>query len=133
MGNGSDPLSESAPSYDELFADHPVNQQPPAGSSSAYTTVPQNEPNNNYDAHHSHDDEQHQPLDLEAGPLGADVTPLQPVGSKPHIHCEQCERILERRERHDREKHCCSMVGATFIMLFISAMILGIIAVSKRN
>jgi hypothetical protein len=157
MGNGDHTTSEPAPSYDELFADHVVNRQLPAGSASAvscaagkfqkthirsstnlgilhtqYTTVPQDEPDYNYDPDHLHGEEQHQPpLDLEADLPGADATPLQPLDGKPHVHCDRCERIAERRARVDRDKHCCSLVAATFIMLFISAMVVGIVAVSR--
>ncbi|KAH8903824.1 hypothetical protein BR93DRAFT_981148 [Coniochaeta sp. PMI_546] len=134
MGNGGHTTSEPAPSYDELFADHPVNRQPPAGSSSAYTTVPQDEPDYNNGPNHLHGEQQEQPpVDLEADLPGANDTPLQPVAGKPHVHCDQCERIAERRARLDRDKHCCSLVAATFIMLFTCVMVVGIIAFSRHH
>jgi hypothetical protein len=86
-----------------------------------------------FNSHDTHDEQQQQPGDLEANLPCTNATPLLPVGSKPHVHCEQCERIVERRERAKRENHCCTMVAATFMMLFICAMVLGIIvAVSKH-
>lgn len=46
---------------------------------------------------------------------------------KPHGHCEQCDVQLAARQRRDNERHCCNMVAATFMTLFVCAMMLGII------
>ena len=46
---------------------------------------------------------------------------------KPHVHCEQCDVQTAARQRRENERHCCNMVAATFMTLFVCGMLLGII------
>ncbi|KAK1762307.1 hypothetical protein QBC33DRAFT_552257 [Phialemonium atrogriseum] len=128
MGNNTAAPFESAPSYDDLFADHPVNGQPPSGSSEAYTRVPQED---NQEARH-HDRHSPNEIDLEAS-ASAD-TPLRTLsgGSKPHVHCDACDKIAARRENRGKEMHCCSMVAATFIVAFVCLTIMGSVIAGKK-
>lgn len=84
MGHQTSP-SEAAPAYDRIFT-HPTNTHPhPSGSTSGYTTIPQNEP------------------DIE---LAQDrSTPVD--SSKPHQHCETCDALTTAREVRANERFCC--------------------------
>lgn len=48
---------------------------------------------------------------------------------KPHTHCEECDRQLERRERRRSKEHCCTTVSRTFMTIALFLMIFGIVAV----
>ena len=73
--------------------------------------------------HHHH----HHAVDEESHPSSNNIDL-----TKPHVHCEVCDRQLERREKRNAEKHCCMMVGATFIVAIVCAMLLGIV-IAKAN
>ncbi|KEZ41983.1 hypothetical protein SAPIO_CDS6560 [Scedosporium apiospermum] len=120
--------SESAPAYDQIFASHPVNQAPPQrGFTKAYAPVAQEDDSEipQQQQPHLH---YHNGVDPEAGDAEGEILL---GGATPHTHCEACDRIAARRERSDREKHCCSMVAAVFIMAFVCLMVVGIIVGSR--
>lgn len=45
--------------------------------------------------------------------------------TKPHHHCEICDRQLERREKKRSEARSCQIVALTLIVAFICATVLG--------
>ncbi|KAF2184155.1 hypothetical protein K469DRAFT_580505 [Zopfia rhizophila CBS 207.26] len=121
MGNPTTP-QESAPAYEDVIHDHPVNQYPPSGSASAYAAVPQDD------------------VELQAGEhnhTSPSPVPRQPetlvqtiagvFRPKPHVHCEQCDVQMAARERRANERHCCTMVAATFMVGFVCLLLLGIV------
>ncbi|OOQ91384.1 hypothetical protein PEBR_00046 [Penicillium brasilianum] len=111
---GASTPSEVAPPYEELYSQRPSN--PLTG----YTRVAAaDEP----DLDLERDAHQHDPS-----------TPLELNGStsnsyKPHTHCEECDRQLERRERRRSKEHCCTTVSRTFMTIALFLMIFGIVAV----
>ncbi|KAF7169468.1 hypothetical protein CNMCM6106_004353 [Aspergillus hiratsukae] len=90
---------EAAPAYHELFDTESINQ-PTATSSRThqYAAVAQNDLNENANVASHHDIESH-PQDSSNPLAQVDTT-------KPHFHCETCDRQLERRERRDKESEC---------------------------
>ncbi|MCJ1385032.1 hypothetical protein MMC17_008150 [Xylographa soralifera] len=100
--------TDSAPAYEELYHNHPVNQHPPSGSSSAYAPVPLED-----DTQSSGRDESH--------------TPLQDLNVMGHTHCDACEKRQDQRERRQHEKRICGIVAATLMVALICFMILGIV------
>ncbi|OCL11434.1 hypothetical protein AOQ84DRAFT_313889 [Glonium stellatum] len=114
---------ESAPAYEELFNDHPVNQHPPSGSSTAYATVPQVD-DSEFDHSHHHSAPPLTPTSSE--------TPLRTLGGTPHVHCEACDIQIERREKRHNEQVCCALVAATFMVAFVCLMLLGIVVANSR-
>ncbi|MCJ1400174.1 hypothetical protein MMC11_003378 [Xylographa trunciseda] len=103
--------TDSAPAYEELYHNHPVNQHPPSGSSSAYAPVP------------LEDDTP------SSAPLNEPQTPLQDLNAARHAHCEACEERQDRKERRQHEKRICGIVAATFMVAFICLMIVGIVSI----
>ncbi|PKS05389.1 hypothetical protein jhhlp_008764 [Lomentospora prolificans] len=132
----SDNASESAPAYDQLFASHPINQQPPRrGFPKAYAPLAQEDDPEEQPQPRGHQHlHYHNGTNPEAANIAED-TPMETVngGARVHVHCEVCDRIAERRERRQNERHCCSMVTTTFIMAFVCLMVLGIVVVSNRR
>ncbi|GIJ81684.1 hypothetical protein Asppvi_000184 [Aspergillus pseudoviridinutans] len=117
---------EAAPAYHELFDTESVNQ--PAATSSRthqYAAVPHNDLDENANAASCHDVESH-PHE-SSHPL----TQLDPT--KPHFHCETCDRQLERRERLEKEDAGCRVVALVFIVLIISLALLGIVIIARTG
>lgn len=48
-----------------------------------------------------------------------------------HTHCETCERRREKEQRSRHSLQCCRMVAATFMVLFVCAMLVGIVAIES--
>jgi hypothetical protein len=46
-----------------------------------------------------------------------------------HMHCAECDRQQERRERRESSRKSCGMVAKTFILIALFLMILGIVSV----
>ncbi|PKX92384.1 uncharacterized protein P174DRAFT_421453 [Aspergillus novofumigatus IBT 16806] len=111
---------EPAPAYHELFDTEPINQ-PTATSSRThqYAAVPDNDLGENLNIANPHDVESH-PQDSSN-----ELSQLDPT--KPHVHCETCDRQLERRQRRDTERECCRMVALVFIVAIIFLTLLGIV------
>ncbi|KAF7168195.1 hypothetical protein CNMCM5623_001265 [Aspergillus felis] len=87
---------EAAPAYHELFDTESINQ--PAATSSRthqYAAVPHTDLDENANTASHHDVESH-PQES-----GHPLVQLDPT--KPHFHCETCDRQLERRERREKE------------------------------
>jgi hypothetical protein len=105
MGHQTSP-SEAAPAYDHIFS-HPTNTHPPpSGSTSGYTTIPQNEPDIELAQGHS------TPVDF----------------SKPHQHCETCDALTTAREVRSNERFCCLWVAIVLLTASVAGMLLGIVA-----
>ncbi|KAH1983913.1 hypothetical protein KXW60_007138 [Aspergillus fumigatus] len=103
---------EAAPAYHELF-DTELMNQPTATSSRThqYAAVPDNDPDgNSYTADHH---------DVESHPQNSSNQLSQLDPTKPHFHCETCDRQLERRQKRDTERECCRMVALVFIVAII--------------
>lgn len=117
MGRPTAPPSEAAPAYDELSFDHehPVNAYPPLRSTSAYATVPQNEP----DIELAHD---------HTTPASSNP----PNSFTPHQHCETCDTLTSAREVRAQERHCCMWVSVVFMVISVSLLLLGIVAVDAK-
>jgi hypothetical protein len=66
-----------------------------------------------------------------AGGAGPRETLLQtlvaPFRPKPHSHCEACDLAQDRRERRNKQHHCCVMVALTFMVLFICLAVVGVV------
>ncbi|KAJ5620197.1 hypothetical protein N7510_004181 [Penicillium lagena] len=107
MGRSTD----AVPPYEELYA------QPPANASTGYTAVLQAD-------HEDHQGVTDVELHAQSGP---------DVEAQPHKHCEECDKVLERRERRRGEKYCCTMVSVTFIVAFVCLMLFGIVLVSGKK
>jgi hypothetical protein len=76
--------------------------------------------------------------DAEAGDVhqhGKSAVPLnpRPVGSQAHVHCEVCDRQMDRREKARHQEYKCRMVSKTFIFITLFMMIFGIVAVTSIN
>ena len=105
MGHQNSP-SEAAPAYDHIFS-HPTNTHPPpSGSTSGYTTIPQNEAD----------------IELAHGRS----TPVD--SSKPHQHCETCDALTTAREVRANERSCCLWVAIVLLTASVAGMLLGIVA-----
>ncbi|GFF52534.1 hypothetical protein IFM51744_07872 [Aspergillus udagawae] len=117
-------FEEAAPAYHELFDTESIDQ-PTATSSRThqYAAVPPNDQEENVNTTSHHDVESH-PQE-SSHPLAH----LDPT--KPHFHCETCDRQLERRERREKENACCRMVGLVFIVAIIFLTLLGIVIVAR--
>jgi hypothetical protein len=107
MGHSS---NEPAPAYDDVFQEHPVNAQPPTGSTSAYGTVPSDEPDIELAHNHS--------------------TPAN--SSTLHQHCETCDTLTTAREVRANERHCCLWVSIVFMTISVSMLLLGIVAIDAK-
>ncbi|MCJ1246152.1 hypothetical protein MMC30_003357 [Trapelia coarctata] len=115
MGMPTTP-SDSAPSYEDLFHNHPVNQTPPSGSSSSYAAVATAEPDV---VEHSHSQTQLQDLS-------------EPNAFKKHVHCELCDERDERRANRRKELQCCAMVAATFVAAFLIVFLIVEVVVTRH-
>ncbi|RHZ47799.1 uncharacterized protein CDV56_103696 [Aspergillus thermomutatus] len=118
--NPPKPSEEAAPAYHELFDTDSINQ-PTATSSRThqYAAVTQADRDENLNIASHHDVESH-PQD-SSNPLSQLDT------TKPHFHCETCDRQLERRERKEKERECCQMVAVVFIVAIVCLTLLGIV------
>jgi hypothetical protein len=110
-------LTEAAPAYDEhsFNHDHPVNASAPSGSTSAYATIPQNEP------------------DIElalSGPAPGSSNP--PNSFIPHQHCEACDALITAREKRAEDQQSCLWVSLVFMTISVSAMLLGVAAIVSK-
>jgi hypothetical protein len=70
-----------------------------------------------------------------ANAADSDAVPLQPSNvtfdpSRPHTHCEECDRMTMKRDRMRAQMDCCRMVGVVFILAFIALMVVGIVALT---
>ncbi|KAF2732588.1 hypothetical protein EJ04DRAFT_440695 [Polyplosphaeria fusca] len=128
MGLPLTPTDSSAPSYDDLYPEHPVNGAPPSGSASAYARLPQHD-DIELSAPHTHDSPSSPAPQQQEGLVQTLAGVFRP---KPHTHCEACDLQTRHREERDQAKHCCAMVAVTFIMAFICAMVLGIVVVGAQ-
>ncbi|KAJ5307315.1 hypothetical protein N7476_007971 [Penicillium atrosanguineum] len=101
--------NEPAPSYSDIF-------QRPANLFSGYTRV-------------------NQESDAEAGEIhnhGDTAVPLntRPVDGQAHVHCEVCDRQMDRREKAKHKEYKCHVVSRTFILITLFMMIFGIVSVT---
>lgn len=143
MGLSNTP-QDSAPAYDDVFNDHPVNQFPPTGSSSSvssrftnqtsenislslfqYRSVPQDD----IELHAGEHACAHNLSNTVPGPGHPAESLTQPGGYK-HTHCEQCDVQTAAREQRENERHCCTMTAWVFMVGFAAFMVVGIVAVS---
>ncbi|KAF1971056.1 hypothetical protein BU23DRAFT_600582 [Bimuria novae-zelandiae CBS 107.79] len=118
---------EAAPAYNDVIHLHePANSF--ARSSSGYATVPQTDIEHDAAAHtHTHSPAataQQQPQETPAQ-TSAGVVP-----SEPHVHCEECEQ-KRRDEYYSKRRGDCiaTAFGFFVLLLFVSAIILGIVAI----
>lgn len=90
-----------------------------------YTLVAQVEESN-------HDIEQnpHRHTHTEHNAVPIDTLNLPPP---EHIHCEACDRLIERKQKRNNERHCCTVVALTHIIAFLCLMILGIVVVQGKQ
>ncbi|KAJ5788250.1 hypothetical protein N7457_003240 [Penicillium paradoxum] len=112
MGN-SNP-TEPAPAYEELF------HAPGASSRNGYAIV------NQTDAADEHRDVE-QGHRHHNGPIPFERAV---VGTEPnqHIHCSECDRQRERKERQENERKTCAIVARTFILIILFLVFLGVVA-----
>ncbi|KAJ5166955.1 uncharacterized protein N7482_005736 [Penicillium canariense] len=109
---GASTTDEVAPAYEEVF-------RQPSTRPAGYTRV-------------AFDDAEE--LDLERDSHQHDASLSAELGQpntdgKPHTHCEECDRQLDRRERRKSKEHCCTMLARTFMSITLFLVIFGIVAV----
>lgn len=116
MGNPTTP-PEAAPAYDEhgFNHEHPVNAFPTTAPTSAYTAIPQNEPDVELANNHT-----------------APTTSNLPNSSTPHQHCGTCDTLTSAREVRANERHCCMWVSIVFMTISVALLLLGIVAVDAK-
>ncbi|EEA19404.1 hypothetical protein TMatcc_009537 [Talaromyces marneffei ATCC 18224] len=102
--------TDAAPAYEDLFR--------PGNASSGYASIPQND----------NDGENNNGIDIEQHPDHVHLHqhhPEERVGEgEGHTHCTACDGMLERKERRRTQRHCCTMVAATFMVAFVCALIM---------
>ncbi|PSN72192.1 hypothetical protein BS50DRAFT_245814 [Corynespora cassiicola Philippines] len=120
MGLPTDP-QDAAPAYDDVFEGYSANPFAASGSTSAYRPVLQDDVELHAHDHHS----------PSPAPATQPETLAQTIAGvfrqKPHTHCEQCDLQLAARERRANERHCCTMVAATFMVGFAAFVILAVV------
>ncbi|RMZ69635.1 Hybrid signal transduction histidine kinase B [Pyrenophora seminiperda CCB06] len=129
-----DTAHDAAPAYEDVVNEHPVNRYLPSGSTSSYTTVPQNDDVDielHAHTHHNHNYTPSPSTNTTSSP-SEQPTFAQTIANvlRPaHTHCEVCDNQAFTAAKHKREKEqfCCTMVAATFMTLFICIMLLGIV------
>lgn len=52
--------------------------------------------------------------------------PLQNNATEPHLHCEACDKLQEKKNKREAEKYFCKMTAITVIAAFFFATLLGI-------
>jgi hypothetical protein len=52
------------------------------------------------------------------------------MDGQPHVHCEVCDRQMDRREKAKHREYKCQVVSRTFILITLFMMIFGIVAVT---
>ncbi|KAJ5893883.1 hypothetical protein N7495_005574 [Penicillium taxi] len=102
--------TEAAPAYGDLYA------QGPSNAITGYSRVPVEDIESQ--AH------QHEHLD--------NIVPGQ-TQNQSHVHCESCDRQLDRRERREESRRVCEIVSWTFILIALFLMIFGIVLVKSRK
>ncbi|KAL5381092.1 hypothetical protein DPSP01_007349 [Paraphaeosphaeria sporulosa] len=115
---------EAAPAYDDVIHLHGPAHGFAHSSSSGYAAVPQTDVEHDAPTHDHHGlapSTQQRPQETLAQTIAGVFRP------KPHVHCEECDRQTERRERREAKRHCCAMVASVFMVLFLCGMILGIV------
>jgi hypothetical protein len=123
--------SEPAPAYNDVWQNHPVNEHPPPGSSSAYAAVPQDDVELASQQHSCVDT----PGSSTAAPQEGESLAQTIAGvfrPKQHVHCKECDVQTQARERRANERHCCAMVAATFMTAFACLTLLVIVLESLR-
>ncbi|MCJ1239317.1 hypothetical protein MMC14_007311 [Varicellaria rhodocarpa] len=147
MGNLAKP-SPPVPSYEDSTAHHHEqhNQYPIQGSSSMVSNSvhspiplssslnpapPLNTDTNNIQYHTSPPGYASAPaseadVDTESATLLQNIVP----SGTNHAHCEECQRLLDQKEKRAADRHCCNMVAAVFVILFLSVMVIGIVAIT---
>jgi len=128
---------------------HPVNQDPPPRANKAYASLAQDDDSapapsqSNLPVLHYHgiDDpeaqQQGQASSTANAAEGENAVPLQPSNvtfnvNQPHVHCEECDRMTMRRDKHRKEMECCRTAGISIVMAIVCLMILGIIIVIHK-
>ncbi|KAJ5675396.1 hypothetical protein N7462_008293 [Penicillium macrosclerotiorum] len=104
--------NDPAPDYEDLFEQQPSNMR------TGYARVAQAD----------------ETIDLEHGAAHQhSASPAIPLGVRPadaeHVHCEVCDRQLERRENREKAAEACRVVSRTFILITLFLMVFGIVAV----
>ncbi|MCJ1354024.1 MAG: hypothetical protein MMC33_004011 [Icmadophila ericetorum] len=144
MGARSNPdqdqNQDQAPAYEDLFADHPVNQSHSSRQSDAYIPLPTSTstrsetptasvrtstPGNDTVAdceegagshnhtHHVAEDSDDVPALDPSDPTYLLLRDMQ----KPHTHCSRCEKLLERKERANQQNLCCWIVASIIVVI----------------
>ncbi|KAF3398239.1 hypothetical protein F1880_005988 [Penicillium rolfsii] len=113
---GASTPSEIAPPYEEIYAPRGSNSQ------AGYSHVAADEPDLEADVHdhHHHDAAARSSLELNETRTNA---------NGDHVHCESCDRQLERRERRRSRDQCCATVSRTMMTMSFFLMIFGTVAV----
>ncbi|KAJ5587809.1 uncharacterized protein N7459_003574 [Penicillium hispanicum] len=109
---GASTPQDTAPAYEELF------EQRPSNLLTGYSRVAgADELDVEHDAHQ---------YDAGAVALGQQSPAAD---AALHVHCDECDRQADRRERRRSKEHCCTMVSVTFMVIALFLMLFGIVAV----
>ena len=65
-------------------------------------------------------------MDTESATLLQNIVP----SGTSHAHCEECQRLLDQREKRASDRHCCNMTAAVFMVLFLCAMVISLVAIT---
>ncbi|MCJ1227332.1 hypothetical protein MMC12_003987 [Toensbergia leucococca] len=118
MSKATPPTDDLAPSYEEIYHNHPVNQTPPSSSATAYASVAQDDDLSEHELESRSQPHQH--------PRIPDELPFRADRSIPHVHCEACDSLYERKAKRTKEMRCCQTVAATFVAAFVCMLVAGI-------
>ncbi|KAJ5542228.1 hypothetical protein N7535_004651 [Penicillium sp. DV-2018c] len=111
---GSATPTEAAPPYEDLFDERGATTR------NGYAMVGQSEPVHDLadvEQGHRHDN----------GPAVFEITPMADSPNQ-HVHCKECDRLRERRERREHARVVCGTVALTIGCIAVFLMIFGIVA-----
>ena len=132
--------ADAAPSYEDIFHNHPVNQTPPSGSSSSVRSLflPSYLPSSSPSVTPIPNNDQYAPVPSTEEDFGAhahSTAQLQilnePDSSNPHTHCELCDKREDRKANRRKELCCCALVAATFMVAFFVAFLIVEVVVTR--
>ncbi|KAJ5883584.1 uncharacterized protein N7473_010470 [Penicillium subrubescens] len=122
---GASTPSEIAPPYEELYSQRGSNSH----TGYARVSADDPEPDLERDAHQHQHQHQHHHQHEAANRSSLELTEARTNANGDHVHCESCDRQLERRERQRSRDQCCATVSRTMMTMSLFLMIFGIVAV----
>ncbi|KAJ6103084.1 hypothetical protein N7486_005511 [Penicillium sp. IBT 16267x] len=129
MGGLSTP-QEAAPAYEDLYEQRPSNHMTGVSGydfiADSYSRVPVADENVDIE-HQGHEHHIHSSNGTPAIHLATQNEELV------HLHCEECDRRQELRERRRSSQNCCAMVSATFVIIIFLLCFFGFRLVAELH